>query len=183
MGLVFKGTKAIPDSGWKVVDLKVLKPGDTIFYLKGSPAVFKFLPESTILGIVEGWIKWKSEGEFVITGVNVNVDNGDIYIRGFIRPPEYLEAGINPYVITAIIAGLFAAAFLIGFVFVYAYQPAPGTLGDSLIKQTEKGTGPLDKLKDTATKLSWLTIGILVGIGVLTILMLRRAGGSLGASA
>ena len=165
---------------WPVVDSAKIQSGSSvIFKFNGPPAVFKFIPESWLLATVKGWINARNqvgESQFILIGTRIETDTGDIYMYGHVKALNVtvLQAGVNPYAITAIIAGMFTAASLIGLTFVYAYQPSPGSVGGALVQDIKDGGLSLTKIADSVSRASWLTIGAFVGIGVITVYGLTR---------
>ena len=121
-----EGQDPYPPKDWGKISPTDLS-GEVIFKYKVAPVVFTMMPDALLVGTVKTWIRLKeeitSERFLQITGVQVDTDTGDIFVKAFVKaipkdtvliagkqvPIEIQQAGVNGTAVIAVVGSLFAA--------------------------------------------------------------------------
>lgn len=169
-------------------NLKGLSPGkDYIFQYKAPGFAFMLLSPEAMAALVEGWVNLRSKIDtarddeiLTITGVSVNTDTGDIFIRGSVAgPSNVLQQGINPYAVAAVLAAVFAAIG-IGVSLLYVYEVAgsfvPGGSDNGPAIDPCTDSGVIATVKCWAKESSLLLKGAIFGaLAIMLVILYKRS--------
>lgn len=110
--MVYSDGRSTSTAGLAEVDIKELIPGvEYVLVFEAKRISFALVPEALLKSAIRAWLENKpGEQTFRVSGITVDTNTGDIRVRG---TPQFQgtasQAGVNPYAVVAVIAGLFAA--------------------------------------------------------------------------
>lgn len=198
MGQVYTEGKSTNTSGLPVVAPKSVQAGSEYIWEYWCPKVtFAVITPAELSGFIHGLLNLSETIKKVapgsnsppvkITGVMIDTDTGNIWIRGVIQPVpgvEYQQAGVNPLAIGIMIGSIFAligAAVSLRYVYEVFFDPYDPPGGNPCTAaKSDAITNTANYFRCIARESRWFLTGLLVGVVGVTIFLLVKFGPRVG---
>jgi len=179
--MIYNEGKSTATEGLTAVVPSKLQSGKEYIFDYQTPAIaYALISPGAMSALIRGWLRLK--GEIVqITGVTINPDNGRVKIRAVVVPqPQYQQAAVvNPWVIFAALAAIFAAiGVTVSLIYVYEVKK-------ELTGETKPGSNQIDPctqsgvisyVKCLAKKSAWVAFGVALGALLILVLIISLLG-------